>query len=199
MSGGQELEVRVNRGGEAHTLMITPARRDDRYLIGFVAEQRFGLIHSRPDDPAVPFRRVRVHEGIVTAGQMIGFHIRAPFRLIARMVAGDSVPEDVGGIMGPIGIGGMVTEVYQEVVQHGFMSTLLTMMLFAALINAAIGTMNLLPIPAMDGGRLVFLAIEGIRRKPVPPEREAMVHFIGIVTLLLLFVFIAYRDIARLL
>lgn len=58
--------------------------------------------------------------------------------------------------------------------------------------------MNLLPIPALDGGRLVFLIIEAIRRKPVPREKEGMVHFIGIVLLMVLMVVIMANDIRKL-
>ena len=58
--------------------------------------------------------------------------------------------------------------------------------------------MNLLPIPALDGGRLVFLIIEAIRRKPVPREKEGMVHFIGIVLLIVLMVVIMANDIRKL-
>ena len=57
--------------------------------------------------------------------------------------------------------------------------------------------MNLLPIPALDGGRLVFLVIEVIRGKRVPPEKEGYVHMIGMVCLLLLMVFVMYHDIQR--
>ena len=55
--------------------------------------------------------------------------------------------------------------------------------------------MNLLPLPALDGGRLVFLIIEAIRRKPVPPEKEGMVHFAGLVLLLGLIVYLTVSDV----
>ena len=55
--------------------------------------------------------------------------------------------------------------------------------------------MNLLPLPALDGGRLVFLIIEAIRRKPVPPEKEGMVHFAGLVLLMLLMVYLTVSDV----
>ena len=61
-----------------------------------------------------------------------------------------------------------------------------------------IGIMNLLPLPSLDGGRLIFLILEAIRRKPIPPEKEGMVHAIGLGLLLMLFVFITYKDILRL-
>ena len=57
---------------------------------------------------------------------------------------------------------------------------------------------NLLPIPALDGGRLLFIVIEIIRGKPVDPQKEGMVHFIGLVVLLLLMVFLMYNDIMNL-
>ena len=57
--------------------------------------------------------------------------------------------------------------------------------------------MNLLPIPALDGGRLLFLLIEVVRGKPIPPEKEGIVHFIGFVALMVLMVFVMYNDIAR--
>jgi regulator of sigma E protease len=59
--------------------------------------------------------------------------------------------------------------------------------------------MNLLPFPALDGGRLVFLFIEALRGKPVDREKEGMVHFAGLVVLLAFMVFVMYNDIARLL
>ena len=59
--------------------------------------------------------------------------------------------------------------------------------------------MNLLPLPALDGGRLVFLFIEAVRGKPIPPEKEGMVHFAGFVALMVLMVFVMYNDIMRLL
>jgi len=117
--------------------------------------------------------------------------------LLARFATGQTLPEGAN-VMGPIGLAGEVTQVYQQVIEYGILDTLLTMLFITALLNAALGVMNLLPIPAMDGARLVFLGIEGIRRKPVSPEREGMVHMVGFVVLILLAVFIAYRDIVRL-
>jgi regulator of sigma E protease len=55
--------------------------------------------------------------------------------------------------------------------------------------------MNLLPVPALDGGRLVFILIEAVRRKPVPREKEAMVHLVGMVLLMILMVLVLFNDI----
>ena len=66
-----------------------------------------------------------------------------------------------------------------------------------AFISINLGVMNLLPLPALDGGRLVFLIIEGIRRKPVPPRYEGYVHAAGFVLLMLLMVAVTFNDILR--
>ncbi len=65
------------------------------------------------------------------------------------------------------------------------------------LLSASLGIMNLLPVPALDGGRLLFMFIEVVRGRPVSPEKEGMVHFVGFVALMILMVFVLYNDIAR--
>ena len=65
------------------------------------------------------------------------------------------------------------------------------------LLSANLGVMNLLPLPALDGGRLVFLLIEAIRRKRIPPEKEGYVHLAGMALLMILMVVVMYNDIAR--
>ena len=69
---------------------------------------------------------------------------------------------------------------------------------YAKLGRADFGVMNLLPLPALDGGRLVFLIVEAIRRKRVDPEKEGYVHLVGIVLLLLLMVVVMFNDIRKL-
>ena len=61
--------------------------------------------------------------------------------------------------------------------------------------SANIGVMNLLPIPALDGGRLIFMYIELIRRKPIKPEVEGMIHAIGLILLLILMAFVSFNDV----
>ena len=73
------------------------------------------------------------------------------------------------------------------------------MLYMAALLSANLGVMNLLPLPALDGGRLVFLIIEAIRRKPVNRQIEGMVHFAGLMVLMLLMVVVMYNDILKIL
>lgn len=66
-----------------------------------------------------------------------------------------------------------------------------------ALINISLGLVNLLPFPALDGGRLLFVLIEILRGRPIDPEKEGMVHFIGFALLLLLILLVTYNDLLR--
>jgi regulator of sigma E protease len=184
-SEGRPLEIQIIREDTPLTLLITPVEADGRYVIGFSILTRS------------VFQPMRFTQGIFEAVEMMAMQIAAPFRLLSQLAAGESLPEGEG-IVGFIGIGGMVTEAYQITIEYGPSEMIFTMLFFTAVLSSALGIMNLLPIPALDGARLVFLAVEGIRGKPVPPEKEAMVHLVGIVSLLLLAVFIAYRDILQL-
>ena len=104
----------------------------------------------------------------------------------------------VKDLSGPVGIVDAVDDLYKETAPAGFAVVLLNLLNFSVLISANLGVMNLLPIPALDGGRLVFLIIEVIRGKRVPPEKEGMVHGIGLFLLMALMVFVMYNDIVKL-
>ncbi|MBQ8574590.1 MAG: site-2 protease family protein [Clostridia bacterium] len=98
----------------------------------------------------------------------------------------------VKDVSGPVGVVDFVSDAAQESVKISDYTGLLTMM---ALITINIGIFNLLPVPALDGGRLLFLFIELIRRKPINQKYEAWVHGIGMVLLLLFMVAITFKDI----
>ena len=77
------------------------------------------------------------------------------------------------------------------------MTMFLTLANFVVMISANLGVMNLLPIPALDGGRLLFLLIEAVRGKPVPKEKEAIVHIAVIIFLFIFMIFILFSDIIK--
>ena len=98
----------------------------------------------------------------------------------------------VADVSGPVGIvSTMNTAAHQ---QNGFIALLY----LAALISVNIGVMNLLPFPALDGGRIFFVLVEAVRRKPIPPEKEGVVHFIGMALLIALMIVATWNDILRL-
>ena len=99
---------------------------------------------------------------------------------------------------GPIGMTSAVSQAAAEGLKTSFWNGLSNLRFIMMVITVNLGVVNLLPLPALDGGRLVFLIIEAIRRKPVKPEHEGWVHLIGMVALLLFMVVISINDIIRL-
>ena len=87
---------------------------------------------------------------------------------------------------------------YEESKSEGTMILWMNMLNMAVLLSANLGVMNLLPLPALDGGRLVFLIIEAIRRKPINRKVEGSIHFAGLMLLMALMVFVMYNDIVKL-
>ena len=109
----------------------------------------------------------------------------------------------VNDLSGPVGIVDMVGEVVEESTSEevdtktNVLSVLLNIINFSIMLSANLGVMNLLPIPALDGGRLVFLIVEAVRGKPIDREKEGMVHFVGLVLLMVLMVYVMFNDFRR--
>lgn len=104
-------------------------------------------------------------------------------------------------IMGPVGVGGAMNEILDEAkessptTKDAIINVLLNMLNWCILLSVNLGIMNLLPIPALDGGRLLFLIIEAVRRKRIPQEKEAIVNLIGFALLICLMVVVFFNDI----
>ncbi len=93
-------------------------------------------------------------------------------------------------LSGPVGI----YDATDQIVQTGFWNFLL----WTAMLSVNLGVINLVPLPALDGGRLLFVGIEALRGKPVPPEKEGLFHFVGFALLMLLMIVVTWNDIQRL-
>lgn len=114
------------------------------------------------------------------------YYIELMFKTVSQLVTGKIGSDALGG---PV----MVITMVGEAAESGFLSLLS----LAAFISINLGFMNLLPIPALDGSKLIFLMIEGIRGKALPVEKEGYIHFIGFVFLIGFMLFITYKDILR--
>ncbi len=115
------------------------------------------------------------------------YYIKMMFKIIVQLVTGKLGSDSLGG---PV----MVISMVGEAAESGILSLLN----LAAFISINLGFMNLLPIPALDGSKLVFLVVESIRGKSIPVEKEGYIHFIGFVVLIGFMLFITYKDILRL-
>lgn len=115
------------------------------------------------------------------------YYIELMFKTISQLVSGKLGSDALGG---PI----MVISMVGEAAESGILSLLN----LAAFISINLGFMNLLPVPALDGSKLVFLMVEAVRGKAIPIEKEGYIHFIGFVVLIGFMIFITYKDILRL-
>ena len=125
----------------------------------------------------------------------VKYWIDYTFKCLKMLVTGQV---GLNQMSGPVGIVSVVDDTYQSARPAGTKVVTLSLMNIAILVTANLGIMNLLPIPALDGGRLVFLLLEAIRRKRIPPEKEGMVHFAGFALLMLLMIVVMFNDIRRL-
>jgi regulator of sigma E protease len=101
-------------------------------------------------------------------------------------------------LSGPVGMAGMVNEIYTEAKREGLPTVVLNMLNLALVISASLGIMNLVPLPGLDGGKLIILFVEVLRRKPLDRDKEAVVNLVGFAVLVLLMVFVMYNDILKL-
>lgn len=176
LSEGHAAAITVLRGGEEHTFTITPRwnEEEQRYLIGiYFAQERVTL--------DFPTSVKAAWQNCLRAGTAVVDALKGIF----------TDPEIRDSVSGPVGAVAAVSQAVQQDGIDAFLSLLM-------LISVNLGIMNLLPIPGLDGSRIIFHLIEAVRGKPIKPEREAMVHLIGMVFLFGLMIFFTYKDIMRL-
>lgn len=175
-------EVVYERNGKDYTAILTPLydESEDRYL--------FGIAGSMGRKKVNPLRVVRY------AFHEVYYWIDISYKSIGMMFQGRVTGDDVAG---PVGVAQVVGETYDHAKPDGAYYIWLNMLNLTILISANLGVMNLLPLPALDGGRLIFLFIELVTRKRVDPEKEAMVHFAGIIVLIIIMFLVMFNDIGK--
>lgn len=172
LSEGRPLLFEVERAGQTARLEVTPAPTGDSQT-----PYRVGLAPIRTPLPA--------GRAMVEGARQTWYTSVTWFTAIGQMLVGRIKPE----LSGPVGI----AQVISEQAALGF----LPLLGLSGFLSINLGMFNLLPIPALDGSRLLFLLAEGVRGRRVDPHRENMVHFVGIVLLLGLTVWVTYQDFIR--
>ena len=178
---GEEVAVTYRRNGEEKTVTLTP--KEDKEL-GY---ERLGISSSG-------YEKANLLTALQYGVYVERFWINTTLESLKMLVTGKV---GIDQLSGPVGIVDVVDDSYKESRSYGFMAVLAQLLYIAILISANLGVMNLLPLPALDGGRLVFLFVEAVRRKRVPPEKEGYVHLVGIACLMILMVFVMFNDIRR--
>ena len=180
-SDGKEVTFLVDRKGEEKTFKVTPEPYSTKTL-GFIASMDE---KSKSTFDVVKYSFVEVKYWIETTVGSLG-------ALITGNVS-------IKNVSGPVGIVDTVGDAINQSKSYGFKVVMLQILYMSVLLSANLGVMNLLPLPALDGGRIVFILIEAIRGKPVDKEKEGFVHFAGFVVLMLFMVFVMYNDIIKIL
>lgn len=182
LNRGEDMHVEYVRGGEKKSVTITPIYDSGagRYYMGFAGVSEYFKCQGL--------------EVFQHSFYKLEYWVSSTFKSLGMLFTGKVTKDDVAG---PVGIAQLVGNTYEEAKPYGMSSVILSMMNIAVLLSVNLGILNLLPVPALDGGRLVFLLIEAVRGKPIPPEKEGMVHLAGMAALMVLMVFVLFNDIAR--
>ena len=178
---GETVELVYERDGKKHEVTIVPKQDEDgNYLLGVTSPKEY--------------KKANVLTAMQYGVYEVKFWIATTLESLKMLVTGNV---GVDQLSGPVGIVDVVDDTYQQSKAYGALVVLMQMLNIGILLSANLGVMNLLPLPALDGGRLVFLIIEAIRGKRVAPDKEGMVHFVGMMLLFALMVFVLFNDLKR--
>ncbi|PLR97243.1 RIP metalloprotease RseP [Bacillus sp. T33-2] len=172
-SPGEELGFSVERGGKSLDIPVTPETRE-------IEGEKIGIIGVYSPVEKSPLK------AITYGFKETYFWTAEIFTMLGKLVTGQF---SIDMLSGPVGIYVSTDTVAKSGVYY--------LMKWAAILSINLGIMNLLPIPALDGGRLMFFAVEALRGKPIDRHKEGMVHFIGFALLMLLMLVVTWNDIQR--
>ncbi len=178
---GEPVVFEYERDGQTYTATVEPVMTQQGYKYGIS-----GSVNYR--------QKTNVFETIKYSAYEVYYWIDLTMQSLKMLLRGGVNLNDVSG---PVGVVDVIGDTYEESKADGPLYIWLNLMNVAILLTANLGVMNLLPIPALDGGRLVFLLLEAIRRKRVNPETEAKIHFAGLMVLLVSMVVVMFNDVRK--
>ncbi|WP_099468839.1 RIP metalloprotease RseP [Konateibacter massiliensis] len=183
LNQGKTADITYERDGVKSTVTLVPKLNEENgsYLYGF---QGAG---ERTKGNALTIIKYSAYE--------VKYWINLTIKSLGMIFEGKVTKDDVAG---PVGMVNMIGDTYETSKTDGAFYVWLNMLNISIWLSANLGVMNLLPLPALDGGRLVFLFIEAIRGKAINQEKEGMVHFVGLMLLMALMIFVMFNDIQRL-
>lgn len=175
---GATAQIRVERDGATRVVEITPRETPPE------GEGPIGVLLGNPT------RAVGIGEALTLGGESTVFQLVETVRLPSRLIRGQVPPEEarVSGLKGIYDILSWASEVDAST-RRPFLT-----LQFVGVISVGLAIANLLPVPALDGGRLMFVAYEAIFRRRISPKREGLAHAIGFTVLLALMVYVTFQD-----
>ncbi len=179
----QTIELVVLRQGETLNLTTTPELSSEGY--GYLG------IWMAPWPDRSALQRYRLPQALSAGVNDIVAAVVATAQVPARLAQGDITPQEARPAS-MVGISGVLAFSLQQSIEWGLAFPVLQT---ASLISLALGLTNLLPLPALDGGRILFVLIEAVRGRRISPQREAVIHFVGLVVMVSLMAFVMLQDI----
>ncbi len=180
---GKTLEIKYKRDGKTYSTTLTPKYDDEagRYLIGITK------YNERTKGNFIDVITHSFYE--------IRYQIYVALEGLKMLLTGKL---NVSDMSGPVGIVKTIGDNYTEASAYGVFVTVMQMISIAILLSANLGVMNLIPIPALDGGRLLFYLVEAVTRKKISQRVEAGINFVGFALLMMLMIVVMISDIAKL-
>ncbi len=182
-SDAESIEVEYERDGKAYTTTLTPKYSEEsgRKLMGIQKAPEYVKVSP------VGVLQYAVYE--------MKYQIYVTISSLKMLFTGQI---SVNEVSGPVGVVSTISNVYDESVRSGAFYVFVNMLSIAILLSANLGVMNLLPFPALDGGRILLIIIEAIRGKKMKPEIENGINLVGFALLMLLMIVVMYNDIIKL-
>ena len=175
-------QIEIERDGKRQSLEVSTKVMEEKgtAVFGFIVKKSHYHIFTHIKDGFMDMLAV----------------IKMVWESFVGLITGAISMDQMAGIVGVVDAGSQVWDSGMK--SGGIVGAIINMVFMTALLSANLGVVNLLPLPALDGGRIFFILIEMIRGKAIPAENEGAVHFIGMVLLMLLTIVVMYNDIMRL-
>lgn len=189
---GSPIDYEILHNGEKKSITITPtySEENSRYMVGFTFDAHYGLFGEKVEG----YTRAGIADTAVADVGLMSYFVKS---VIVGFVKLFSFQVKSNEVAGPIGIIGAIGDSYEAGIKYSTTDAFVNLATLSALLSTNLGVLNLFPIPAMDGGRLAFLVVEGIRRKPVNPDIEGRIHFAGFMLLMAFMAVVAFNDIVN--
>lgn len=188
--------ITVKRNGEKIEMTITPFEKDGSYIYGVGTSIKAPYFDVMGLNSSGTLVKGEIWEyfvsGFWSVISLIKITVISFVRLVTTKIA-------VSELSGPIGVTSAVGLVYTEAAKINGWAVTISMLELTVLLSANLGVINLFPLPALDGGRIVVGFIELVTRRRVPPNIEGFIHFAGFVLLMALGIYIAFNDVLKLL
>jgi len=182
-SDAESYQIVYSRGGKEYTTTVVPKYNEEagRKLIGFSKQAEY--------------KKVSLLKTLEYSAYEIKYQVYVTISSLRMLFTGQV---SVSEVSGPVGVVSTISDVYDQSVTSGVFYVFINLTSIAILLSANLGVMNLLPFPALDGGRILLIIIEAIRGKKLNPNIENGINLVGFALLMLLMVVVMYNDILKL-